>query len=52
MNKDIKFYLTNIDKTGQVLHESTENEILKFYNKYRNIYEFDDLMNVNCQNRT
>lgn len=30
MNKDIKFYLTNIDKTGQVLHESTENEILKF----------------------
>lgn len=24
-------------------------KILEFYEKYKNVYEFDDLMNVNCK---
>ena len=50
MNQDFDFYLTNIKKIENDVTTLQKDEILEFYNKYKNKYEFDNLMNVNCKN--
>ena len=51
MNQDFDFYLINI-KTQNYITDLTKIKILEFYDKYKNIYEFDNLMNVSCKNCT
>ena len=52
MNKDFDYYLINIKEQIYINDLTTlqKNKILEFYEKYKNIYEFDDLMNINCKN--
>ena len=50
MNRNFDFYLKNIIKIENSLTTLQKNKILEFYNKYKNTYEFDNLMNVNCKN--
>ena len=50
MNRNFDFYLINIKKTQHCITNLEKNKISEFYKKYKDIYEFDDLMNINCQN--
>ena len=52
MNRDFDFYLTNIKKTQQCITGLIKNKISEFYEKYKDKYEFDNLMNINCENCT
>ena len=50
MNRDFDFYLTNIIKIENGVTTFQKDEILEFYNKYKDKYQFDDLVNINCKN--
>ena len=49
MNKEFDYYMDkifDISRSKKIL----KSKFKKFYEKYKNEYEFDDLMNINCQN--
>ena len=48
MNHDFEYYLKNIEQLTNDLTDIVKDNVLNFYNKYKNIYKFDDMLNINC----